>query len=256
MIPLRTLTALITQDLRHRWSGGVLTWAWALIQPSVQIALYAIVFGAIMVPRGVTFPSSGAYVIYLCSGVFCWLGFSEALARGSTSLLEGTSLIRGRGIAPFLFPLRAVGTAWILALIGFIGTLVIAPLAGVEPSWAWLLLPLPVLSLIILAAGLALLVAPVTVLARDTVQVVHLLLPLLFWATPIVYEPAILPTWAQDVQRFNPLAPAIKTIHGLALRGECPGLFDWIALAVVPLSALGMGWWTIRRLDSEVRDAL
>ena len=256
MALLTPLPVLIAQDLRNRWSGGVLTWAWALIQPAVQIALYAIVFGAIMVPRGVAFPSSGAYIIYLCSGVFCWLGFSEALTRGSTSLLEGASLIRGRGLTPLLFPLRAVGTAWLLALIGFVGTLVIAPLAGVEPSWTWLLLPLPVLSLIVLAAGLALLLAPVTVLARDAVQVLHLLLPLLFWATPIVYEPAILPPWAQEVQRFNPLSPAIKTIHGMLLRGECPGLLCWTALTIVPLGTIGAGWWTLRRLESEVRDAL
>lgn len=253
---LRCLCQLIRQDLQARWSGGVLTWAWALIQPSVQIALYATVFGAIMVSRGAAFPSSGAYIIYLCSGVFCWLGFSEALTRGSTSLLEGASLIRGRGIPPFLFPLRAVGTAWLLALIGFTGTLVITPLAGIEPSWVWLLLPVPVLSLMVLSAGLALLLAPITVLTRDAIQLVHLLLPLLFWATPIVYEPAILPPWAQEAQRLNPFSPPITTIHALLLRGKCPAFLDWAALSIIPLITLGSGLWTLRRLESEVRDAL
>lgn len=252
----KRLIALIEQDLRTRWSGGVLTWAWALIQPAVQIALYGIVFGAIMVPKGMTFSSTGAYIVFLCSGVFCWLGFSEGVARGTTSLLEGTSLIRGRGIAPALLPLRAVGTAWILAMVGFLGALVIAPLAGVSPTWTWLLLPFPIYTLVLLGAGLALLLAPMAVLARDTVQVVHLLLPLGFWATPIVYEPCILPIWAQTIQVLNPLVPAITGIHDLLLRQAVPSPSTWGLMLLWPIAAVVAGRAVLRHLDAEVRDVL
>lgn len=256
-MPLHSpLTVLIAQDLRARWSGGILTWAWALIQPAVQIALYGVVFGAIMVPRGTAFPSTGAYVVFLCSGVFCWLGFSESLARGTTALVEGGSLIRGRGVTPILLPLRAVGTAWLLAMIGFTGSLVIAPLAGVAPTWTWLLLPLPLIALILLAAGLALALAPMAVLTRDTIQLVHLALPLGFWATPIVYEPSILPTWAQAVQAANPLAPAITAIHDLLLRGSIPSLDQWILMTLWPFATLVIGLGLLRRLEGEVRDAM
>jgi ABC-type polysaccharide/polyol phosphate export permease len=209
-----------------------------------------------MTPRGTAFTSPGSYVVYLCSGVFCWLGFSETLARGATAQLESATLIKGRGLHPALFPLQAAGTAWMLALVGFTGTLAIAPMAGATPSLAWLLLPLPVISLALFATGLALALAPVTVLVRDTVQVVHLLLPLAFWATPIVYEPAILPTWAREVQAWNPLLPGITGIHSLLLASQIPSARDWLLMAVPAIAALLLGLAVSQRLEAEVRNAL
>lgn len=250
------LGALIAQDLATRWSGGILTWAWALIQPLVQIALYAVVFGALMAPRGGVFASHGTYVIFLCSGVFLWVGFSEAVSRGANALREGASQLRGRPLPLALFPLKVTGTAWILALVGFIGTLAVAPLVGVSPSWTWLLLPVPYLALVLLAGGLGLLLAPLTVLARDTLQLVQLVLPLVFWATPIVYAPSILPDWAQAAQQLNPLALAVGAVHDLLLTHQVPDLAAWGRMLLAPVLVLALGAYALRRLDLEVRDAL
>lgn len=247
---------LVIADLRNGSASGRLNWGWILAQPIAQITLYSVVFGIFMSQRGTTFATPGSYIVYLCSGFFCWLGFSETLSRASTAQIEGSTLIKGRGIPPILFPLKAAGAAWTISIIGIILTLIMAPFAGVTPVPAWFVLPLLVMSLIILSMGIALVLSPITTLDRNVSRSVNLLLPLIFWATPVVYEPSILPAWAQKIQVWNPLFPGITSIHELLLFGITPSTQRWCEIFFISVSSLAVGSWAARRLDSMIRDVL
>lgn len=253
---LRTLAALTAQDVRARWSGGMLTWGWALIQPVAQIGLYALIFGTLMAPSAPGYPSVGSYLVYLCSGYFCWVGFSEAITLGAISLKIEAPLLRARSMPLALFPLKAAGAAWLLSLMGFSAILALAPFLGITPSWHWLLLPIPWVSLVLLSGGIAVILAPMTVLARDTEQLIRLALPLLFWLTPIVYVASVLPDWAQSVLKLNPLAVAVSAIHELMLADRMPDATVWGTMLGISPAVFGLGIFVLSRFDSEVRDAL
>ena len=250
------LAAMTWQDLSTRWSGGILTWCWALIQPVAQIAIYAVVFSAVMTPAASGLENHGQYLVYLCSGYFCWIGFSEAISLGSTSLRDATSVLRAMPLPLALFPMRSVGGAWLLAAIGFFCIITIAPLLGVTPGWSWILLPFPLLDLVCLSCGIALALAPVTVLARDTEQLVRLILPLLFWLTPIVYVPSILPDVAQHLLKINPLQIPISMIHQIVLRRELPEAMQWTRMLVTCSLIVTTGACILRQLEDEVRDVI
>lgn len=252
----RILAAMVMQEVSTRWSGGILTWTWALIQPFAQIGLYALIFGAVMVPAVPGHQSGANYVVYLCVGYFCWVGFSEALTVGAASLRGATSVLRSRPLPLALFPLKAVGAAWLVSSVGFLAILALAPFLGVALSWHWLLLPIPWLGLVALSVGGALVLAPMTVLARDMEQVIRLALPLLFWLTPIVYVPTLLPEWARPALQFNPLNFPLSIIHDLLFSHRMPDGSTWGFMAGAAAIALGLGAFTIHRFDGEVRDAL
>lgn len=253
---MRRLPTFIAQDLRQRWSGGALTWAWAILQPLAQIAIFAVVFSSILMPRGGKFADPQVYIIYLCLGFFPWLAVSEGLVRATGSLVEGAGLLRRTPLPLYVFPVKSILAAWCLCGIALVLVLVAAPFLGCPLRLAWLLLPVPLLSMLLVTVGLALVLAPVNVLVRDVSQVLGLLLPLLLWTAPVIYVPDILPSWAQRAQDFHPLAPALNMIHGLVIDGELPTRRVWLLVVAYPGLALVAGWLVSRALDREVRDAI
>lgn len=250
------LLSLINNDLRSRWSGTALSWIWAFLQPLAQIALFATVFGNLMANRSAAFASPGYYVVYLCCGLFLWSGFSEAIARGAASLKEKSGLLRGRSLFMAFIPLASVGSAWIVAIVGIVMALAITPFAGVDPRWTWTLIPLPILAMALMSSGLALGLAPIQALIKDTANLLQLILQLCFWLTPVVYDPSILPAWAQEVVRLNPIAVAVISMHKIVLDGILPSFSEMAVLACGILVSQLAGWWCIRKLEDEVRDAL
>ena len=107
-----------------------------------------------------------------------------------------------------------------------------------------------------MSAGIALTLAPLGVLFRDTVQVLQVSLPILFWVTPIVYTSDILPTWAQNCQALNPMLPMLKGIHELLISGTIPDTSTWAMMASIPILTLILGQYTITHLNRDVRDAI
>ena len=252
----RHLTALTLADLRQRWSGGAIAWGWVVVQPIAQITIFAVVFSSILVPRGGKFADPQVYIVYLSLGFFTWLAVSEGLVRGTGSLIENAGLLRRTPLPLALFPVKATLAAWCLCLIALLLTLAAAPFLGCPVRWTWTLLPIPVLSLVLLAMGAAMALSALNVLIRDVGQVLALLLPLLLWTAPVIYVPDILPIWAQKAQVFHPLAPALVMLHGLVIDGALPSLRVWLLVAAYPVLALLAGWLVMRSLDDEIRDVL
>lgn len=250
------LVAMTLQNLRTRWSGGIMQWSWALIQPLVQIMIYVVIFSSVMQPADKLRGGGQGYIVYLCIGYFCWLGFSEGITLGTTSLRDSTPLLKARPLPLSLFPLHSALAAWLLSAVGLLATLGLAPYLGIDPSWLWLLIPLPWLGLVVLTCGLTLILAPMCVLIRDTEQFIRLALPLIFWLTPIVYTPAILPGWAQRALELNPLNRYLAILHDLILDHRLPGWRDWITMVVSGACMLALGALVMRNLNGDVRDAI
>ena len=95
--------------------------------------------------------------------------------------------------------------------------------------------------------ALSLLLATVGVFFRDTRDILEVGLPVLFWATPIFYEPSMAPAFLRPALQLNPLSPFIKAMRGALLLAEAPSLADvgLIAFWVVLTAAIGI--WVFGR---------
>ena len=87
---------LTVRELKQRYRGSFLGWAWSMLNPLSQMAIYTFVFG---VALGVTAPlgdPSGIdiYGLYLLSGIIPWGFFSLVCGLGLQSLTTNAALIR------------------------------------------------------------------------------------------------------------------------------------------------------------------
>ena len=142
---------------------------------------------------------------------------------------------------------------WAIAMIVF--TVIVAVLGyPVTITWWWLM-PV-VLVVVILAYGLGLILAVTNTFIADVSPATHALSQVLFWATPIVYVADILPSWAQTILWFNPMAWAVALAQHITVWNQAPLGMPFLALMLLAALILWFAAKILGRAERAVRDLL
>ncbi len=217
-------------DFQQRYAGSTLGYLWTLLKPITLFGILYVVITQIF-DRFADIPDYGSLLLL---NIMLFVFFSEAIAGSIRSLGTG-GLIRKAEVPIIAMPMSAVlATMFTLAAnLLVVGTWVL--IAGVEPTWRWLLFPLLLIALVALTVGSALLLSAVWVRHRDVAQVWPSVSRLFFYATPILYPLEVVPGGVmEDLLSFNPLAPIIAEARVLIIDPNAPGWFDGRA----PLAAM------------------
>jgi ABC-type polysaccharide/polyol phosphate export permease len=239
-------------DLRHRYAGTGMGLAWNVIHPLAIIAIYSIVFQSIFKLPATPGRGRWPYTLYLCSGFFPWLAFSDCVSRGCNSFIANATYLKKLPIPEQVFVAQNAVAGTISLGINFALLLIVAIALGWSPAWTWLLLPIPLISLQAMAFGIGLLLGSLNVFFRDIAEWLAIALQLLMWTVPIVYRLDTIPPWLN----LHPLLPPLRTIRCLFLVHQLPPAGDWIALAIWPALFVMLALTTLRQLRPEIRDAI
>ncbi len=174
---------LTRKELKVKYKGSFLGFAWSLLNPILYLVVFWIVFQKIL---GAGIPN---FPIFFLAGLLPWNLFSTSLGAGTTAITGNASLV-GRVWFPreilIVAPIGANLVHFFLQFMVLIGALV---LFRVAPSPVFVtLLPFALLTLLVLVGALGILFAAVNVYLRDTEHLLELLLLAWFWMTPIVYQ--------------------------------------------------------------------
>ena len=246
-------------ELRHRYAGTGLGVVWNVVHPLALIAVYSVVFTTLM---GGHVPGGGdnrfAYVLYLCSGLLPWLAFAECVTRGCNAFAENATYLRKLPVPEQVFVAKSATAAALGLAISFGLLLLIAPALGRRPAPSWLLLPLPLLSLLATGYGVALLCATLNVFFRDVGQLLTIGLQVVLWTAPIVYVADVRtqPGWFVRALPWHPLYPPLVAVRDLFLRGTLPDPWVWLGAVAWPAAFLLLAHVAFERLRPEIRDVL
>jgi len=247
-------------ELRHRYAGTGLGVVWNVLHPLALIAVYSVVFTTLMKGKvpGHADDERYAYVLYLCSGLLPWLAFAECLTRGCNALAENATYLRKLPIPEQVFVAKSAAAATLGLAISFGLLLLIAPLLGLRPAATWLLLPVPLLLLMAMGYGVALLCATLNVFFRDVGQLLTVALQVVLWTVPIVYavNARDFPAWFVRLLPLHPLYPALVGVRELLLNGALPSTRAWVGMVAWPLAFLLVAQLAFTKLRAEIRDVL
>ena len=246
----------IRRELRERYRGSFTGFGWALLQPLIQLAIYAFVFVQIFKAR---VPGAGApgYVPFLVVAMWPWIAFSEAILRSTTAIQENAALIGKVALPREILVLAPCVASFLLHTAGFVAILTVLAISGQGVAISHLplalLLYIPMFAYVL---GICLMLSALQVFVRDLVQIVGQLLTLMMFAAPIFYDRANLPERFQGLLDLNPFTFYVEGMRSLLLGyGEFPWHGLLIALGVAGLS-LTIGHWLFRRLDPHFEDFL
>lgn len=243
---------LFRRELRVKYRGSVLGLGWTLVLPVVLMGVYTVVFSVLL--KAV---SIDHYPLFLLSGLVTWVFFQGALQTSCTSLLGQASLVKQVRFPRQLLPFAVVATNAVTLLV-MLAVIVPVNLIVVPEtrSTFWAGLPL-VLPLVALAAGIALVLAALTVIFRDVEHLLTAILLPWFFLTPVFYT-FDLPVISEhhklaDVIHYgNPVAPFVLAIRDPIFFGRLPQLGDVVYVLGVAAVALVTAAAVFRRVDDQL----
>jgi lipopolysaccharide transport system permease protein len=252
----RLVGSLVRRDLAKRASGAVWGHAWLVLQPAVQIAIYTVIFGAVIGARLPGVDDRLAYGLFLCAGVIHWTWFADLLAGVQSMFLEHAEIVKAlrvpRSILPVAVFLSSAVNYAITAGI-FLGVLAVL---GRWPG-TLLLAALPLLALqSLLAVALGVLSGTVNVFFRDVGKATPMVLQIWFWLTPIVYPASILPEPVRAALPWNPLFATMVGYQRIVIDRQAPSWPDLIGPSLVAAGLGALAWAVFRRLSADVVDEL
>lgn len=250
------LYSFISREVRARYLGSRVGVFWALIHPLLLLGMYALVFRSIF---KVSIPELGerSFVEFVAVALWPWLAFQEGVQRGLHAIAANAPLVKKVAFPHELLVYGAVCGTYLVHLAGYAVVLSILALFGTGLSFVGILLVLPLLLLLmLLSIGLALPLAALQTLARDTDQFMGPIFTLLFYGTPILYSLSSIPDWLRGAMAFNPLLYFVQPIRDLLFTGHHAvngmTLLVWFT---VPLLFVG-GLAFFRRLSPHFEDFL
>jgi teichoic acid transport system permease protein len=170
-------------ELRAQHANTVLGNVWLLVNPTLQILVYYLIFGVVLgVDRGVD-----NFVAFLAVGVFIFQFSNRSAVSGSKSIISNEGLIRSVRFPRALLPISTVmeqAFAHVPAVIVLFG---VAIATGEPIRLSWLVLPALFLLQFVFNVGMALSLARLTNKVRDIQHLLPFLFRLLFYGSGVLF---------------------------------------------------------------------
>jgi homopolymeric O-antigen transport system permease protein len=229
----------------------VLGAAWAVLQPVLTMAVFAIFLG-----RLAHVPSDNVpYPLFAFAGLVPWTYFATALAGGAQSIVGSQQLISKVYFPRLLIPLAAAVTP----LVDFaIALATIVPLLlwyGVAPGVAIVWLPAFALLAFATAFAAALWLATLTVEYRDVRYLVPFAVQFWMFATPVAYPASLVPERWRVLFGLNPMTGVVEGFRWALVGGPAPGPMVLVSATAVAALLVG-GLMFFRRSESTFADVI
>jgi ABC-2 type transport system permease protein len=249
-------------DWKLRFFGSVLGYFWSLLRPLLLFGvLYAVFSQIVDVGAGVE-----DYPVQLLMGIILFTFWGEVTGGSVTAVVERETLVRKIAFPRAVIPLSVgLGAAFNLFL-NLITLGVFLAIAGVEPRWSWLLVPIPLLFLMVFAVGISFVLSSLYVSFRDVKPIWEVVLQALFYATPVIYPIELLAEKNESLSHvalMNPIATVVQEARHLVLGPDTPSAADAIGDPVrllIPLSIVLLvavaGYVIFDRLAPRVAERL
>jgi ABC-type polysaccharide/polyol phosphate export permease len=225
------LRGLIVRNLKVKYQRSMLGFVWTLLNPLLTIGVLTLVFSYFIKIR------IEDYWAFVFSGYFVWNFMSQMLSVATYILAEHAPLRRSVAFPSEVLVFATAASRLVefsIEMAIAVVLLIVAHHHGVPSSFA--LLPFLIAIQVLLAVGLAMPIATLSVFYSDVQHAMPILLLMLFYLSPVFYPVTLVPAALQPFYFLNPLAGLLTLFHEVLYAGVWPS--GWL-LAGVTLAAVG-----------------
>jgi ABC-2 type transport system permease protein len=253
-----TWTLAIT-EWKLRFYGSVLGYVWQLARPFAFFGVIYVVFTQI-INLGDQIPNYGVYILF---SLVLFTFFSEVTNGCVRALVARENLLRKVSFPRLAIPMSVALTG----LFNLAGTLlavfIFAVASGVYPDWSWLELPVLILLLAMLSAGVGMILSVLYVRYRDVEPIWEVLTQILFYASPVLYVSTLVDECCQRPYVAQPLATIMTEMRHAIVDPSAPSVASAIGGAprlLLPLALIVgsflFGLWLFNREAPRIAEHL
>jgi homopolymeric O-antigen transport system permease protein len=229
---------LTKRELQIRYKQSFFGISWAVLQPLTFAVIFAVVIGGVLHYKP---PGHLPFMVFAVSSIVPWLFVAQAIQGSAGSLVLDANLIAKVYFPRLALPLSK-GLSLLLDLgIALVLVLVVTLLYGVTiASTAWLV-PAFLLLGVVTAFSIGTFLAAVNVKYRDIQLVVPMLVQIMFFASPVLYDGTQIrnPT-LQHLYSVNPMASVLDGMRWALFDTPYPGTLN-ILISVVSATVILLG---------------
>jgi ABC-type polysaccharide/polyol phosphate export permease len=229
-------------DIKLRYRRSVLGPFWASLSMFVQVACMAFVFTFLFNTK------LERFLPYLTIGMVLWSLLTAVVIEGANTFVASSDLILQvkRPLSVYIWQ-----TIWRNLIIGAhmaVIFFVVALIFSIYPDWIYLA-AVPGLCLFILnMAWMALFAAILSTRYRDLPMIVTNIFTVLFWLTPIIYEPHQATGVMQRIVVLNPFTHMLEIVRDPLLL-SAPSARSWLVATGMSI----LGWAATALLYARTR---
>jgi ABC-type polysaccharide/polyol phosphate export permease len=253
------LYLLSLRELRTRYKKSILGWAWSLLNPLTQMAIFTVIFLYIFkAARPIGDPSGlRNFPLFFLCGLLPFNFFSISVGVSMGAVQGGGGLIK-KVQFPHEHLVFSVIVAQFVTMLIELSVLTVAMLIAGNMVLPWLpVLGLLLVLLAIFTTGVALALAAANVFFHDVNYLWGIVAQLLFYATPVIWNPATVGVpWLEKVANYNPTGSFIIAAHNIMYDLRWPGLGRWAYLIVFAFGTFAIGAWIFNKLSPSFAEEM
>ena len=255
------IVRLSINDFKTRYAASIMGVFWAFVQPVITVLVYWFVFekglrAGRQAMGGVEVP----FVLFLISGLVPWFYFSDAWPNGTGSLISYSYLVKKVVFKISILPIVKVLASIYVHIFFVFVTLIIFWAYGYAPDLYSLQIFYYSFAMFIFVLGLSYITASVVGFFRDLSEIINILLQILVWVTPIMWniETTLGDGALKTILKLNPMYYIVNGYRNALVNKhwfwETPKqmIYFW----VVALATLGLGMLVFKRLKKHFADLL
>lgn len=213
------IISLVRRDLKSRYKGSVLGVLWMFVDPLLQLVVYTIVFSTIM-PSGIE-----NFHVFLFVALVPWIFFSTCLTGGTGIILGQQDMVKKIHFPREILPIAYTTGNFVNMLLSFIVIFVVVLISGIGVDFrALLFLPLVMIAEYMLALGITLFSAGITVYFRDMQHIFSVVSLAWMYLTPVLYPEESIPEQYRVLFGLNPMKPIIVAYRDILFYKQIPEL--------------------------------
>jgi len=253
------LYLIAVTEFRRSYLGTALGYLWSFVRPLMLFAVLLVVFTqAFDLGDRVR-----QYPVLLLFNIVLFGFFQEATIQAVGSIVAQESVVRKTQFPRLVIPLAVVLTGLFNLVVNLVVVFIFILVAGVDPAWTWLLLPLVIAALTVFTTAVAMIVSALNPRFRDTGIIWTVAVTALFYATPVLYPLEIVPGTVGRLLALSPLAPLFEQARKWVIDPSAPGPAAaaggavWLLIpAAIFVAVCALSVWVFNREAPRIAEVL
>lgn len=242
---------LVWRDIKVLYAQTVLGFAWAVLNPTIQIIIFSIIFG-----RVANIPTDDIpYVLFLTVAIIPWNYMSEAMRASSQSLVSGQSMLGKVYFPRIIFPVTPVLAKLVDFSISLLLIAVVMIYYRVTPTWNLLYLPFLAILMMVVPASIGLWLSALAIRYRDVKFAMPFVIRMLIYSAPILYTASSIPEKYRMIYSLNPIVAVVEGYRACLLGLPMPWEFI-IPGSITATLLLVFGAMYFRRMERVFVDVI
>lgn len=245
------ISSLIQRDLRGRYKGSALGFAWTFLNPLLQLAVYTLVFSTIM-RAGIE-----DYYLFLFVTLIPWVFFNASVSSGASCVIAQKEMVKKIYFPREVLPIAHVSCQFVNMLLSFMVVFTVLIISGKGVNVTALLFLIPImLAEYLLALSITMIVSAATVFFRDLEHILLIITMAWQFLTPVMYSVDMVPDELMPIFNLNPMTPIISAYRDILYYKQIPHLNTLLHGFIFSIVLLIVGWFVFDRLQRRFAEEM